>query len=382
LKSKVCLLRCDEYDYDLIKAKTDEAFALLGGIKRYIQPGMRVLIKPNLVRREKPENHATTHPLVIRAIADSVIKAGAVAVIAESPGGIYSKGVLKSLYETTGMRRAAEEAGAFLNYDCGVEEVFFPEGRQLNSFRVIRPVLECDAVITAAKLKTHEMMAYSGATKNLFGIIPGLTKTEYHYRMSGPEEFANMLVDIAEYAKPVLSVIDAIWSMEGEGPCSGDPRKTGALIFADNPYSADIAALRMIGLDIQNVPVIRHAIKRNLADLSGIQLLGDAPESLSVKNFKMPMTLGKTLLQNRVPDCILKPLERTFVLRPEAIKSKCVDCGTCASLCPSKAIFMKEYPVFDYERCINCYCCQEMCPQKAVKIRRPLIFRILTRLFK
>jgi uncharacterized protein (DUF362 family) len=88
LKSKVCLLRCEKYDYAMIQAKIDEAFALLGGIEKYIKPGMRVLLKPNLVIKERPESHATTHPFIIRAIAFSVIKAGASAIIADSPGGL------------------------------------------------------------------------------------------------------------------------------------------------------------------------------------------------------------------------------------------------------------------------------------------------------
>ena len=116
------------------------------------------------------------------------------------------------------MKAAAEASGAELNYDCSVEEVFFEGGAQIKSFKVIKPLLSCDAVISVGKLKTHEMMTFTGAAKNLFGIVPGLTKTEYHYRMSSPEDFANMLVDIAEFARPVLSVIDAVWGMEGEGP--------------------------------------------------------------------------------------------------------------------------------------------------------------------
>lgn len=382
--SKVCILKCNEYDYDLIQVKIDEALIHLGGIEKYIKPGMKVLIKPNLVKNEKPGEQVTTHPLVVRALAHAVKRAGGIAVIADSPGGIYSKSVLKVLYEQTGMTKAAFEAGAQLNYDCCVQDVFFPEGKQLNAFKVIKPVLDCDAVITAAKLKTHEMMVYSGAAKNLFGIVPGLTKTEYHYRMRGPDEFANMLVDIAEYTKPVLSVIDAVWGMEGEGPCSGDPRKIGALIVSDNPYSADIAALKIVGINPKNVPLINNAVKRGLTPehLSDMQLFGDPLQSLAVKNFKYSLNLGKTLLQGRVPECILKPLERSFVLRPEVNRKKCIGCGVCVKVCPPKAITMQGSPLFDYKKCMNCYCCHELCPQKAVIIRRPVLFRVLTKLFK
>ena len=86
--SKVVLLKCAEYDYDLIKIRLDQSLALLGGMEKYVRPGMRVLIKPNLIKREKPENQVTTHPLVVAAMAAAVKEAGATALIAESPGGI------------------------------------------------------------------------------------------------------------------------------------------------------------------------------------------------------------------------------------------------------------------------------------------------------
>ncbi len=382
--SKVVLLKCAEYNYDLIKTKLDQSLALLGGMEKYVRPGMRVLIKPNLIKREKPESQVTTHPLVVAAIAAAVKEAGAAALIAESSGGVYNKSTLKALYETTGMRLAAEISGAELNYDCGVEEVFFAEGRQLNSFRVIRPLRECDAVISAAKLKTHEMMAFTGAAKNLFGVIPGITKAEYHYRIPGQDDFANMLADIAHYVQPALSVIDAVWGMEGDGPCSGQPRKIGALIVSDNPFAADIAAVSIIGIAPSDVPMLRCAIQRKLtpAGLNEMECMGEPAAGFFIKDYKIPANLGKTLLQHRLPECILKPLERSFVLRPEVIKKKCVGCGICAKLCPPRAIEMKALPVFDYKSCINCYCCHELCPQKAIRINRPWIFKILTRLFK
>jgi uncharacterized protein (DUF362 family)/Pyruvate/2-oxoacid:ferredoxin oxidoreductase delta subunit len=382
--SKVVLQKCGEYRYEHIQAALNEAFASLGGIENYIRPGMKVLIKPNLVKREKPDHHVTTHPLVVAAIAAAIKKAGAHALIAESPGGIYTRAALKAIYETTGMKMAAEISGAELNEDCSVEEVFFSEGKQLNSFKVIRPVLECDAVISAAKLKTHEMMVFSGAAKNLFGIIPGLTKTEYHYRMPGPDEFANMLVDIAAFAKPVLSVIDAIWGMEGEGPCSGDPRKIGALIVSDNPYSADIAAVSVIGMEPMDVPLLRHAVSRGLtpAQPEDMSLFGESIESLRIRDFKRPANFKRTLIQHSLPAFIQKPLERSFVLRPEVIRNKCTGCGTCANVCPAHVIEMKALPSFDYKSCINCYCCHELCPKKAIRISRPVVFRVLTKLFK
>jgi uncharacterized protein (DUF362 family)/Pyruvate/2-oxoacid:ferredoxin oxidoreductase delta subunit len=381
--SKVCLQKCEEYDYALVKEKLDAAIDSLGGIGRFVKPGMKVLVKPNLVRKGQPEQHMTTHPCVVRAVAEAVISAGASALIAESPGGIYAKPALKMLYDATGMTEAAIASGAELNYDCSVHDVYFPEGEILKELKVIKPLMDCDAVITVGKLKTHEMMAFTGAAKNLFGVVPGLTKTEYHYRMPGQNDFANMLVDVVEYAKPVLSVIDAVWGMEGDGPCSGDPRKIGALIVSDNAYSADIAALKIVGIEPADVPLIKNALIRNLTpDFRHIEFLGDGIKAFMIGDFKKPAKLTMTLLEHRIPEFLLKPLERLFVLRPVALRKKCIGCGICEKYCPPGAIKVNDWPTFNYTECINCFCCHELCPQKAIRVKRPVIFRILTRLFK
>lgn len=84
-------------------------------------------------------------------------------------------------------------------------------------------------VIDIAKLKTHGMMGYSGAVKNLFGVVPGLLKPELQ-PLPGKEPFAEMLVDLCEYVHPDFSIIDAIDAMEGDGPTGGQKRFVGALV--------------------------------------------------------------------------------------------------------------------------------------------------------
>ena len=69
------------------------------------------------------------------------------------------------------------------------------------------------------------MATFTGGVKNLFGIIPGVSKAEYHFKMPEIKDFTDALVDICEYAKPTLTIMDGIIGMEGEGPSAGIPRK-------------------------------------------------------------------------------------------------------------------------------------------------------------
>ena len=54
-------------------------------------------------------------------------------------------------------------------------------------------------------------------------------------------------------------------------------------------------------------------------------------------------------------------------------KSQCCGCTACSSVCPKKAIVMKQdeegfmYPIIDKSKCVNCGLCDKVCPIKNVK---------------
>ncbi len=52
----------------------------------------------------------------------------------------------------------------------------------------------------------------------------------------------------------------------------------------------------------------------------------------------------------------------------EVDREKCIDCGSCYSLCPVDAIaFEKDHLVnFDVERCVACELCVDTCPTRAI----------------
>lgn len=54
-------------------------------------------------------------------------------------------------------------------------------------------------------------------------------------------------------------------------------------------------------------------------------------------------------------------------------KSQCCGCTACSSICPKKAIVMKQdeegfvYPIIDKTKCVNCGLCDKVCPVKNAK---------------
>jgi ferredoxin len=198
--------------------------------------------------------------------------------------------------------------------------------------------------------------------------------------MPDVNDFSNALIDICEFIKPVLHIMDGIIGMEGAGPSSGSPRKVGAVIASENPHDLDKIACEIIGLKVQEVPTLRKAYERDLItdNTEDVKIFGDSLERLKTPDFvKASSTSGN---YRRIP----KPVRRFLI---EKLKSKpvfrhddCIGCGDCEENCPPKAIEMvKRKPSVDYVKCISCFCCQELCPAKAIDIKKPLLAKIIFR---
>jgi uncharacterized protein (DUF362 family)/Pyruvate/2-oxoacid:ferredoxin oxidoreductase delta subunit len=380
---KVYLASCEDYEYVNVKHAVMRGIEALGGIDKLIGSGKNVAVKPNLIMAKKPEDCVTTHPTVMQAVLEAVIEGGNSAKIVESPAGAFTKGNISNAYDVTQMTVAASNSGAQLNFDFDVEEAQLPLGQSVNKIRIAKAIAEADCVISAGKLKTHSMMTYTGATKNLYGVVPGLTKVEGHYRLPDPHKFAGMIVDIAQYVDPPLSIIDAVWGMEGEGPTAGNPRKIGVIIVSDSPFAADFIAGRIINLPAEENPVINKAIQRGLCIEKDIELLGDDLSEFYIEDFEKPPVYTTSILTGKVPKFLEPTVEKWMKLYPKFDAALCISCGICVRSCPAKALEIKDkLPQLEKKKCISCFCCHEMCPEKAVGIKRPLILKTATKLFK
>ncbi len=381
---QVSIVGCKDYEAQTCADALSAVLAPLGGLD-WVKPGMKVVIKANLVSPMKPDRAATTHPALLAGLTKMLTARGASVVIGDSPGGVYNAAFLNRVYAATGMAEA-EKAGAQLNRDFGQLEADFPEAHIAKHFTYTSYLSQADAVISFCKLKSHGMMALSAATKNLFGAIPGTMKPEYHFRYPDPMDFAGMLLDLNAYFKPRLYIVDAVMAMEGNGPTAGTPRYMGALLAGTNCHALDMLCCKLIGLDPMRVPTLQAAVHYGLvdADPENIPIFGDAapfilPDFQRIEGKKgmqfqsvLPGKLG--LAFSRVAGAALHP-------RPKLKKDECVGCGLCAGICPAKAITVsdKKKAIIDRSGCIRCFCCQEFCPKGAMKVHRPAIARILNK---
>jgi len=371
-QSDVSLARCADYERDRVCAAVRDAVELLGGMRVFVKPGDRVLIKPNLLKAKPPDAAVTTHPEIVRSVIRLVREAGGIAMVGDSPG----MGDLRNVCEKAGILDVVYEEGAAL---ASLDEAVEVKNRgRFQRFEVARAAYEADMIINLPKLKTHGMTTLTGAVKNLFGCIPGKRKVQWHLTTGvNHGHFMTMLVELCFLLKPRLTIMDAVIGMEGNGPGSGDPRRIGVIIAGCDPVAVDVIAAQVLGVPPERLPLIRAAAAAGLGETrpDRIRVLGAPLESVEVRDFRLP---PQAHLEWRLPEWARSSLKNAFTSKPVISNPLCIHCGICQSHCPQGAIENRGGLLeIRYRDCIRCFCCQEFCPQGAISVGRGWALKIV-----
>jgi uncharacterized protein (DUF362 family)/Pyruvate/2-oxoacid:ferredoxin oxidoreductase delta subunit len=375
MKTPVAIVRCPSYDAAALDRAVAEAVLLapLPDVK-----GASVLLKPNILAVSSPEQAIATRGELLAAFARLLKSKGAGRIMAgESPGWQSHEAAARK----SGIRAACDAEGVeWLDFSEGAE-FECPEGKRVKRFTFAAALKQADILVSLPKLKTHRFMRYTGAIKNLFGLVPGLGKSAFHLRFPLPEDFGMMLVDLALAAKPAYCLMDAVVSMEGEGPANGRPIETGLILASRDPAALDWTAASIIGYEPSELPYLVDACSRG-AWVSGpgdIEIKGLAVGEARPARFELvPLRSGGQFVTDRLPAPLRRLVRNAGVARPFFDRSKCIRCGGCVNICPPKALeFAPDKKAasgkrvrIDYEKCIRCYCCHEVCPADAIHLAK------------
>lgn len=370
MKSQVSIVKCNSYDRAEVEPAVRSSIELIGGIQKFIKPGSKVLVKPNLLTATEPQKGVTTHPEIVRAVVMILKELNAEILLGDGPSvwGGESENIEK-VFKETGMKEIAEE--------FKVKLVNFNNPRWRGKFPLTKWLDEVDGFISLPKFKTHNLTILTGAIKNLFGLVPGTYKTELHKKYFDPRDFSKMLVEIYKEAPPTFSLVDAVVAMEGDGPgTSGKLRNVGLILASRDAVALDSVLSVIMGLVPSEILTTQEAARQNLGvmDLDAIEILGENLKSIRIKPFILPTTSIKT----KIPQPVLNIIKNFIKVYPKLDKEACSFCRACIQACPKNAITIKfEAIKIDYAKCISCFCCQEVCPNAAIETKRSALAKLI-----
>ncbi|MEJ2639990.1 MAG: DUF362 domain-containing protein [Desulfosarcinaceae bacterium] len=240
----------------------NKAILELGGMSRFVKPGQRVVIKPNMSFPHPLERATSTHPEVVRAVVAACKDAGAADIqVVDHP-----------LRSTEACIEGVKQACAVFDEDMvfGPKEsrhfkaAAIPEGQAFRKTDVLKSVLKADLLIAVPVAKSHGSTGVSLSMKGMMGLI--YDRGIMHYRYDLDEA----IVDLASLLRPQLVLVDATRVLTSRGPSgNGKVIRPGTIIAGTDMVAADaytVEAFPWYGrkLAARNVKHIRIAHERGL----------------------------------------------------------------------------------------------------------------------
>jgi len=221
------------------------AVDLLGGMKSFVKPGHKVVIKPNMSFANGLKNGTATHPEVVRELVSMCRESGARQVqVLDHP---LSDGELCA--------REIKAACSVFNEDIVTAVTDGPYYRKtkisdswfgFNKTDIIKDVLAADVLIAAPVAKHNYATDVSLSMKGMMGLV--YDRWEMH--QSGLNA---AIVKLASFLRPDLVVIDATRVLSTHGP-----NGPGKVI----PMNTVIASKDMVAADAQAVKMFEWEGKR------------------------------------------------------------------------------------------------------------------------
>jgi uncharacterized protein (DUF362 family) len=238
-------------------AITRAAVAALGGMKKFVSRGDKVIIKPNIGWDRVPEMAACTNPDVVRALVEMSLNAGAKDVVIMD----NTTNQAKRCYIRSGIQDAANQAGGKVLFTDEHRLKKVPlKGEWLKGWEVFQDFLEADKIINVPIAKVHSLCRLTLSMKNWLGAIGG-ARNQLHQKLD------QAIVDLQAFFKPSLTVLDAYRILVRNGPQGGRPsdtQLTKTVVAGVDAVAVDALGAAFFNIKPQELLYLRLAQERGL----------------------------------------------------------------------------------------------------------------------
>jgi uncharacterized protein (DUF362 family) len=235
-----------------------QAIEELGGMRRFVARTDVVLVKPNIAWDRTPEQAANTNPAVVAEVVRQCWDAGASKVIVTD----VSCNEPRRCFQRSGIAEAARREGAevILPDSARFKEVDL-QGAVLRTWPVFDVFLNADKIINIPVAKHHSLTHATLGMKNWYGILGG-PRHQLHQRID------ESLVDLADFVRPTLTIIDCYRVLLRNGPTGGnleDVALKKTLVAGTDPVALDAYVAKAYwNLEASSLPYLQMAARRGL----------------------------------------------------------------------------------------------------------------------
>lgn len=244
--------------------------APFGGMKAFVKPENRVVVKPNIGWDRRPEQAADTNPEVVKAVVSLALEAGAKEVLVfdntcnEERRCYHQSGIKPALEGMKNVRCDYIDKRRFVPVDIS-------KGKSIHNWLFYRDALEADCYINVPIAKHHSLARLTIGLKNIMGVIGGHRGKIHH-------NIGQNLADLNTVIRPAVTIVDATRILLRNGPQGGSLRDVKALdtiLASPDVVAADAVATTLFGLKPADIPATRAAAAMGLGemDLARIQQL-------------------------------------------------------------------------------------------------------------
>ncbi|MDD5014107.1 MAG: DUF362 domain-containing protein [Atribacterota bacterium] len=246
----------------------------LGGIEQLIDPGSRILLKPNMVVAKPNSTGATTNPLILDALIEHLMRTSPREIIIGESSQIGDDTL--EAYKVTGIQSVAQKwKASILDFKKDKQiSIDVPYGKELKRVQVAETVMKVDYLINLPILKVHCQTKVTIGMKNLKGCIPDEEKSRFH-RLN----LDQCIADLNTVLIPDLTIVDAtLCSLNWE--LGGIPVRLHTVLASKNTLAVDIIAASMLGYGVDEITHLRLAVQARLGPANQEEIHIISPKNL------------------------------------------------------------------------------------------------------